>query len=34
MSAHEVEMLLAAALFSTVPASAVALAAHLIRGRR
>ena len=34
MSAHAVEVLLAAALFSTVPASAGALAVHLIRGRR
>lgn len=34
MSAHEVELLLTAALLSTVPVSAVALAVHLIRGRR
>lgn len=34
MSAYEVELLLAAALLSTVPVSAVALAVHLIRGRR
>lgn len=34
MSAHEVEMLLTAALLSTVPVSAVALVVHLIRGRR
>ena len=34
MSAHEVEILLTAALLSTVPVSAVALVVHLIRGKR
>lgn len=34
MSAHEVEMMLTAALLSTVPVGAVALVVHLIRGKR